>query len=185
MSKDPFQILADELTLIRHDMDRLRRTSLDKAEAEALHGVVADALEKMHNMAIQAPQGVRAAIADDRAQMSRNASQAATEAAQGAVEGLKQHLDAERSRFAQAAGEARREAWRWFGGFWVWLASIGATGALLGALAALWLTGRDDAREFGRFPRIYCQDAGGTIVANADGRRFCGVWIDPPGEAGS
>ena len=103
MSKDPFQILADELTLIRHDMDRLRRTSLDRAEAEALHGVVADALEKMHDMALQAPQGVRAAIAADRAQMSRNAANAAAEAAQGAVEGLKQHLDAERFRFAQAA----------------------------------------------------------------------------------
>ena len=30
MSKDPFQILADELTLIRKDMDQLQRTSLNK-----------------------------------------------------------------------------------------------------------------------------------------------------------
>ena len=30
MSKDQFQILADELTLIRKDMDHLQRTSLDK-----------------------------------------------------------------------------------------------------------------------------------------------------------
>ena len=58
-----------------------------------------------------------------------------------------------------------------------------ATGALLGALAALWMTGRDDAREFGRFPRIYCEDAGGTIFVDTDGRRFCGIWIDPPVEA--
>ena len=34
--KDPFQQLVDELTLIRHDMERLKRTSLDKDEAEAL-----------------------------------------------------------------------------------------------------------------------------------------------------
>jgi hypothetical protein len=101
------------------------------------------------------------------------------------VEGLREHLDAKRLRFTQAAGEARRAAWRHFGGFWVWLASIGATGALLGALVALWLTGRDDAREFGRFPRIYCEDAGGQIVENPDGRRFCGVWIDPPVRSGS
>ena len=37
-AKDPFQILADELTLIRKDMDRLQRTSLDKEDAEALQG---------------------------------------------------------------------------------------------------------------------------------------------------
>lgn len=41
-AKDPFQILADELTLIRKDMDRLQRTSLDKEDAEALHAMLAE-----------------------------------------------------------------------------------------------------------------------------------------------
>ncbi|SDM01131.1 hypothetical protein, partial [Paracoccus chinensis] len=76
--------------------------------------------------------------------------------------------------------EARRQAWRYFGGFWVWLASIGAAGALLGALLVFWLQGRADAREFGQYPRIYCLSAGGQIATNPEGRRFCGVWIDPP-----
>lgn len=55
-----------------------------------------------------------------------------------------------------------------------------AIGALLGALAALWLTGKNDARLFGRFPGVYCASAGGAVGTNVDGRRFCGVWIDPP-----
>jgi len=34
MSKDPFQILADELTLIRKDMDQLQRTSVGHAAGD-------------------------------------------------------------------------------------------------------------------------------------------------------
>jgi hypothetical protein len=86
---------------------------------------------------------------------------------------------------SQAAGEARRQAWRYFGGFWVWLASVGATGALMGALAVFWLQGRADASAFGKHPGIYCERAGGTVVTNTEGRKFCGVWIDPlPQQAG-
>ena len=40
MSKDPFQILADELTLIRKDMDRMQRTSLDKEGSAAGGGEI-------------------------------------------------------------------------------------------------------------------------------------------------
>ena len=69
-----------------------------------------------------------------------------------------------RPRASQAAGEARREAWRWFGGFWVWLASIGAAGALIGALAVFWLQGRADAKAFGQYPSIYCTTAGGAFA---------------------
>jgi len=31
--------------------------------------------------------------------------------------GIRHDLDVERAKLSQAAGEARREAWRWFGGF--------------------------------------------------------------------
>lgn len=55
MSKDPFQIPADELTLIRKDMDRLQRTSLNKNEAEALHQVVADAATDMQRATREGP----------------------------------------------------------------------------------------------------------------------------------
>ncbi|WP_114964097.1 hypothetical protein [Tritonibacter mobilis] len=55
MSKDPFQILADELTLIRKDMDQLQRTSLDKDEAKKLNQIVTAAVLKMTKTAEDAP----------------------------------------------------------------------------------------------------------------------------------
>lgn len=109
---------------------------------------------------------------------------AAIEAAERAARVAIQETHAESLKAAQslsqAAGEARRQAWRYFGGFWVWLASIGAAGALLGALVAFWITGRGDAREFGQFPRIYCGSAGGQVVEQQDGSSFCAIWITPP-----
>lgn len=64
----------------------------------------------------------------------------------------------------KAAGEARREAWRWFGGLVWFVASVGATGALLGALALFWLQERADANAFGKYPGIYCRSADGQVV---------------------
>ncbi len=185
MSKDPFQILADELTLIRKDMDRLQRTSLDKQEAEALHKTLAQAVGRMERAAEEAPQTLGSTLKADRDRMARSATQAATEAAERVLGDIRAELTQERQKLSQAAGEARREAWRWFGGFWVWLASVGATGALLGALAVFWITGRGDAREFGRFPSIYCDNAGGQVVEQDNGGTFCAIWIRRPPESGS
>ena len=42
--KDPFEILADEITLIRRQIDQLQRTSLDKDDAQHLNAVVAEDL---------------------------------------------------------------------------------------------------------------------------------------------
>lgn len=69
--------------------------------------------------------------------------------------------------------------------FWAWLASIGATGAILGLPSAFWITGRGDAREFGKYPMIYCDNAGGQIVKQDDGSSFCAIWINRPSEAGN
>lgn len=180
MSKDPFQILADELTLIRKDMDRLQRTSLDKQEAEALHKTLAQAVGKMERAAQEVPQTLGSTLKADRDRMARSATQVATEAAERVLGDIREQLAQERQKLSQAAGEARREAWRWFGGFWVWLASVGAAGALLGALAAFWITGRGDAREFGQFPSIYCGTAGGQVVEQDNGSSYCAVWINRP-----
>ena len=49
--KDTFQILADEITLIRVDMERLQRTSLNKDEAKALSQEVAKGVKQMANAA--------------------------------------------------------------------------------------------------------------------------------------
>jgi len=106
----------------------------------------------------------------------------ASEAAESAVRDLLDKNHAETLKAAkslsQAAGEARREARRWFGGFWVWLASMLAAGALIGTLATVWITGRGDAREFGQFPRIYCNPAGGEDLTNTAGREGCMFWYD-------
>ena len=180
MSKDPFQILADELTLIRKDMDRMQRTSLDKDEAQALHQIVAEAVSDMRRATKETPQALQSALKADRDRMARNATQAATEAAERVLGDIREQLAQERQKLSQAAGEARREAWRWFGGFWVWLASIGAAGAIIGALAAFWITGRGDAKAFGQYPRIYCLSAGGRFVDQSDGSRYCIFMVSPP-----
>ena len=42
------------------------------------------------------------------------------------------------------------------------------------------MTGRDEAVEFGRFPDIYCEGAGGQSVELDNGGVYCGVWITEP-----
>ena len=183
--KDTFQILADEITLIRVDMERLQRTSLNKDEAQALSQEVAKGVKQMANAAPAVYEAIssRLDLAIDK--IRREAVTAAREATSGAIE--KSHAESifAAKDLAKAAGEARREAWRYFGGFWVWLASVGAAGVVLGLLVAFWMTGRGDARAFGEYPSIYCTSAGGKIVANPEGRRFCAMWIDPPAQAGN
>lgn len=185
MTKDTFQILADEITLIRHDMERLQRTSLNKDEAKALSQEVAKGVKLMADAAPAVYEAISARLDLAIDKIRRETVSAAREATSGAIE--KSHaesLDAARS-LSKAAGEARREAWRYFGGFWVWLASVGAAGVVLGLLVAFWMTGRGDAREFGDYPGVYCTTAGGEIVTNPEGRQFCAIWIDPPSQAGN
>ena len=180
MSKDPFQILADELTLIRKDMDQLQRTSLDKDEAKKLNQIVTAAVLKMAKAAEDAPGDIQEALETDRDQMARSATQAATRAAESAMAGIRHDLDNERAKLSQAAGEARREAWRWFGGFWVWLTAMLATGALLGALAMAWIGGTISARDFGDYPGVFCGSAGGQVIERDDGSSYCAIWIRAP-----
>jgi hypothetical protein len=178
MSKNPFQILADELTLIRKDMDKLQRTSLDKKEAHALHEIVADGVEQMHQTGTQVQEAIDRRLLAVAAVVRDSSSEAAESAVRDLLD--KNHAETLKAAksLSQAAGEARREAWRWFGGFWVWLASVGALSALLAVLATVWITGRGDAREFGKYPRIYCSPAGGEDLSNTAGREGCMFWYD-------
>jgi len=180
VSKDPFQILADELTLIRKDMDRLQRTSLDRDEAEALHVSVAESVHQLLKIGPEIQKAIENRLTVTAAVIREDATTAAVSAAEAAI--AKSHaesLEAARS-LSQAAGEARREAWRWFGGFWVWLTSVGVTGALLGVLAAFWIGGTIAARDFGDYPGVFCGSAGGQVVKQNDGSTFCAVWIKSP-----
>ncbi|TKD18354.1 hypothetical protein FBT96_10230 [Rhodobacter capsulatus] len=182
---DTFEILAEEIGVIRRQIETLQRTSLNKDEAEAFNKTITDFLGKLTHV----PQNLQKAMQRDLAQTALDVRAFAVEAAQSAaIEAIeKSHAESLKAAkdLSRAAGEARREAWRYFGGFWVWLASIGAAGALVGALAVFWLQGRADAKAFGQYPGIYCPTAGGQVVTNAEGRRFCAFWIDQPPQTGN
>lgn len=183
--KDPFEILADEITLIRRQIDQLQRTSLDRKEAEKLNAVVAQGLDRMAKVGPALQTRIEQSLATAALDLRQHTIYAATEGAKEAIREAQMESFKAAKDLRKAAGEARREAWRWFGGFWVWLASVGAAGALLGALAAFWITGRGDAREFGQFPRIYCGAAGGQVVEQENGTSFCAIWIKPPSQSGN
>jgi hypothetical protein len=176
--KDSFEILADEITLIRRQIDQLQRTSLDRKEAEKLNAVVAQGLDRMAKVGPAVQSRIEQSLATAALDLRQHTVYAASEGAKEAIR--EAHLESIKAAgdLRKAAGEARREAWRWFGGFWVWLVSVGATGAALALLAAFWIVESGNAREFGKYPGIFCDRAGGTIVTNADGYRFCGIWID-------
>lgn len=178
--KDPFEILADEITLIRREMEKLQRTSLSKKEAQAMNELIATGVERMINVGPAVQKRLELSLAQAALDVRAHAVEAAQSAAREAIE--KSHTESLKAAksLSQAAGEARRQAWRYFGGFWVWLASIGATGALIGALAVFWLQGRADAKAFGQYPRIYCLSAGGRFVDQSDGSRYCIFMVSPP-----
>ena len=177
---DPFLVLVDDIGALRRQIENLQRTSLDRDEAEHLNATIAKSLDNMAQTVKRLEQRLEGQLQLATAKTNRAAIEAAQDAARGAIrESHAEILQTARS-LSQAAGEARREAWRWFGGFWVWLTSIGAAGALIGALAAFWITGRGDAKAFGQHPRIYCLSAGGEFADQRDGSRYCIFMVSPP-----
>lgn len=178
--KDTFQILADEITLIRKDIETLQRTSLSRDEAQGLNAAVAQSLDRMTKVGATVQQTILHSLATAALDVRRDAAHAATEAAKDAIREAHYESIGAAKDLHKAAGEARREAWRWFGGFWVWLASVGATGAFLGALAVFWLQGRADAHRFGDYPSLYCSSAGGELIDQNNGSRYCVFQVKPP-----
>lgn len=65
--KDPFEILADEITLIRRQMDHLQRTSLSKDEAEAFNEAVAKFIAQLGKTAPAMQEAMRRDLAYCRA----------------------------------------------------------------------------------------------------------------------
>lgn len=182
--KDPFEILADEITLIRRQIDQLQRTSLNRDEAEALNHDLALGVQHMAKTGPAVSEMISARLNLAMDKIRGETVSAAQEAVTGAIEKSHAESIAAARHLSKAAGEARREAWRYFGGFWAWLASVGAGGVILGLVMAFWITGRGDAREFGQYPSVYCTTAGGQVVTNPEGRRFCAIWIDRPLQSG-
>ena len=177
---DPFLVLVDDIGALRRQIENLQRTSLDRDEAEHLNATIAKSLDNMAQTGKRLEQRLEGQLQLATAKTNRAAIEAAQDAARGAIRESHAEILQTAKSLSQAAGEARREAWRWFGGFWVWLTSIGAAGALIGALAAFWITGRGDAKAFGQHPRIYCLSAGGEFVDQRDGSRYCIFMVSPP-----
>lgn len=182
MTKDTFQVLADELTLIRNDMARLQRTSLNKDEAEKLHRIVVEKAEHMAQMGPILQRGVEQKITFAMTEVAEQATRAAQEAAERAVVGTHTQVVQAAQRLLDDAQTVRSVAWRQFGDFWAWI-GITASVCLVGAsLATMAVQGRGDAKAFGRFPGVYCTAAGGQRVTGTDGGEYCAVLITAPRE---
>ena len=176
-TEDLFDVLSGELTALRRSVEHYGRATLSKNEARDLNKALVQAVDRMEKAVQRAPQALQETLKADRERMARDAAQAAREAAERVMGEIRGQLRAERLHFAQSAGEARRAVWRSFGGFWVWLLSMLATGVAVGALGATWINGRDDAKAFGRYPELYCETAGGQEGSNSD-RTGCVFWYD-------
>ena len=180
MSKDPFQVFADELTLMRGEMDRLQRTSLNKDEAKALNDIVAKAAEFMAQTTKAAPAEIQAALKADRDQMAYSATQVATKAAHGVMTEMEQTVAKQCEMLSEGTRKAIRSKWLWDGELAFLVLAAVAVGAFLGVLAMAGIQGRGDAREFGKFPGFYCGAAGGRITEQDDGSSYCWVWVKKP-----
>ena len=174
---DLFDVLSGELTALRRSVEHYGGTTLSKNEARDLNKTLVQAVDRMEQAVQSAPQALQKTLKVDRDRMAHDAAQVATQAAERVMGEIRGQLKAERLHFAQSAGEARRAVWQSFGGFWVWLLSMLATGALLGALGATWINGRDDAKAFGRYPSLHCEAAGGQEGSSGD-RTGCVFWYD-------
>ena len=135
MSKDPFQILADELTLMRGEIDRLQRTSLNKDEARKLHDSLTKAAEFMAQTAKAAPGEIQAVLKVDRDQMAYSATQAATEAAERVMTKMEQAVTDQCGKLSEGTRKAIRSKWLWDGELAFLVVAAVAVGAFLGALA--------------------------------------------------
>ena len=114
--KDTFQILADEITLIRGEIKQLQRSSLNKDEAKALNQQLVQGVDSM----AQTGQAVYEAISERMdlrlEKLAIETILAATDAASRAIEKSHAETSSAARDLSKAAGEARREAWRYFGG---------------------------------------------------------------------
>jgi len=84
--KDPFSILADEITLLRNDIKNLQRTSLDKQEAEDLNAIVVEALSNMLSTAQGWDSKVQQQLSLTKAEIIDHAADGANAAATAAIQ---------------------------------------------------------------------------------------------------
>ena len=180
--RSPAQVindLTDQVRLLRQDVAVLTATATTKKEAAALRASVQASAQEAHDRSAKVLDAAERVI--DRSYQAN--LQAARDGAAKAVAGLQDEVRQAANRMRLEALKGSRQALYWSGGVFAVAGGLVALGALLGALGHFWLQGRADARAFGEHPKIFCTGAGGTVVTNPEGRRFCAFWIDPPMQA--
>jgi hypothetical protein len=184
MSRDPFEVLVEEMSLLREIVEGLRRSSLDKDEAMDLNEGIGYSLDKLLEIGPHLERSIGIKLDEAVTKVRATAAEASEYAIDVAMREHRTKIEEQARLYGKAAGEARQQAWRYFSGFWGWLAAATALGAFLGALVMFWIEERGHATEFGKYPGIFCSSAGGEVHTNPEGFKFCGVWIDDPdGEA--
>lgn len=169
-TKDPIQELVEALALLRKNIDILNK-SID------------DGVSQIKSAGPDNQKAIENSLSAVVSNIQLKTTQAAETAARDAI--LKSHQenrDAARI-FSQAAGEARMQAWRHFGGFWVWLASMLATGVALGLLIAFGTETAKTLFSAQEMASYACEWRvwGGQIIEQDDGSSFCALWIKVPG----
>jgi len=174
VSKDPFQILADEITLIRSEIEKLQRTSLDKDEAKALHDHVTTSVDELRKAAPALHDQIDRKLTSAMAVIKDNTATAADESAKGAVMGAHAESVKAAKMLLRDAETARKGAWRTFGHFGAWMVTSGALGACVALLGAIALDGRAEGTALRAYGEIECKVRGGLMLNLTDGRTFCG-----------
>lgn len=180
--EDPFSLLANELHTLTTQVAALQRTSLNKDEARKLHRELTEGVQAMRGIGNTVHQAIQTDLRHTASQIEARAIKVATDAAEGAVTGLRSDIREASNMWFKNAMAARTEALHAFGGGLAVFGGLVALGAALGLLGAFLLFGRGDAREFGKYPGIYCTAADGQIVEQRDGSTYCAIWIKRPSE---
>ena len=181
--KSPAQVindLSDQVRLLRQDVVNLTATATTKKEAAALRASVQASVKEAQDRSAKVLRRAEQVINETH----HATLAAARDGAAKAVAGLQDEVRAAANRMRLEALKGSRQALYWSGGVFAVAGGLVALGALLGVLGHIWLQGRADARAFGKYPKIFCERAGGELATSNSGRRFCAVWIDPPAEPG-
>lgn len=178
-TKGPAELMADltdQVRLLRLDVANLIAGHPTKEDAEYILGI----LEKTEGNIVALNDIVPKRIQGWMEAMSQSASRAASAAVTASTAQLGKDMAKTTEDLAKAAGEARRQAMRYRGGFWVWLGLACAVGALLVALGAFLITRSDNAKAFGQWADLYCTDAGGQKTTSERGGEtyeVCVFWL--------
>ena len=176
-AKSPAELIADltdQVRLLRQDVGNLTATATTKAEAAKLMASV----QKATKDALEQNRQISSTAADMSRRMHRDSMTAAQEAAAQAVRGLEDKISAAANHMRLEALRSSKQAFYSFGGGLAVYGGMLGLGGLVSVLVLLLIQGDGDARDFGRYPGIYCTRAGGEVVTNSDGSTYCGIWID-------